>query len=84
MRSAPTRAEALEQVRVNLLRYLEKYPNIDIYIIARATGYSYDAIQKYRNGDLVTAPVARAIVRSYPEIGRGIACPHCGAMPLIG
>jgi len=75
--SAPTRAEALEQVRVNLLRYLERHPYITMHIIAADIHYSYDAVAKFVNGERVTVPVAMAIVDAYPEIGSGMVCPHC-------
>jgi hypothetical protein len=77
MTAPPTKAEMLEQVRVNLIRFMEKYQHVDLHMIAAVTGYSYESIQKYRNGEIVTVPVASAIVRHYPGVGEGIVCPHC-------
>ena len=72
--------EALEQVRVNLLRFLERNKHISLAVMAAHTGYSYDTLKHYRNGDSMTVPVATTLIASYPEIGEGLVCRHCGHM----
>ena len=86
MTNAPqpiTKAELLEQVRVNLLRMLERDRHLSITSIASSTGYSYTAVTKYVNGDRMTPSLASAIVRAIPEAGRGLVCPHCGSLTFM-
>lgn len=69
--------EVLEQVRVNLLRYLEQNKQVDLHMVARRIGYSYGAVQKFASNEVVTVPVASMLVAAYPEVGEGLVCPHC-------
>ena len=74
----PTREEFIEQVRVNLSRYLEANRGVTIEQMARRTGYAEQTIHKFRAGTIVTMPVAVALVASYAELGRELCCPCCG------
>lgn len=80
MTTTMTKDEVLEQVRVNLLRFLDKHKNISSSILAADVHYSYDAIAKFANGERVTVPMATALVEIYPELGEGMVCPHCARL----
>lgn len=73
-----TNKEFAEQVRVNLVRYLEANRWLDVSGVAAQTGYSRTAIHKFRSGQIVTFPVATRLVECYPELGRDTCCPCCG------
>ena len=77
-----TKSEMLEQVRVNLMRFLEKYKYQDMHIIAKDIGYSYEALKSFRNGERVTLPLAAALVENFPELGEGLTCPHCKTLMI--
>jgi len=78
-----TKAEFTEQVRVNLVRYLERRPAMTLGAVAHATGYSPAAIRKYHCGQRTTIPVAMTLLLAFPELGEGIVCPSCGAVPAL-
>ena len=83
MQASVNKDEMLEQVRVNLLRYIErnKY-NKDLVTVAFDTGYSYSSIIQFARGDRLTIPVAIALIHAYPALGDGLACPSCGRLPI--
>lgn len=83
MTGPATREEVLEQVRVNLLRYLERHQAMSLKLVAQRIGYSYEATQKFANGTVVTGPVALKLIQSFPEIGDGVICPFCGHAVIV-
>ena len=74
------RSELVEQVRVNLLRYLEQNRGVTVAATARAAGYAPNSLRKFIARKDRSLPMAVALVRAIPEIGAGLACPHCGAV----
>ena len=72
----------VKQIRLNFLEFLEGERDLGPLDVAEATGYSYESIKAFRNGNQVTLPIAMALVASYPVLGQDLACPHCGAMPF--
>ena len=78
-----TRAEAIEQVRVNLLRYLELHRNVTPSDVAARTGYTKRMIWRFLRKDCPSLVLSQKILMCYPEVGDGLAfiCPHCGRLP---
>ncbi len=72
-----------EQVRVNLLRYLDANGAIgrDTAWVAHKAGCSVVTIQHFANGSRVSLRRACILVQRIPELGGQIICPTCGGIP---
>ena len=78
-----TREEVVEQVRVGLVRYLERNRDVAIKDVAMACGYDVTSIYKFIQRVDHSLVMAQKIVSTYSEIGQGMpcVCPHCMRLP---
>lgn len=77
------RDKVLEDIRGNLLTFLEANRHVSMPIIAGQIGYSYDAVRHFHDGSRVTVPVALSLVSLYPELGEKYVCPHCRQLLIV-
>jgi len=78
-----TREEVVEQVRVGLVRYLERHREVTTKDVAKACGYDIRSIYKFIQRDNNSLVMAQKIVTTFDEIGQGMpcVCQHCGRLP---
>ncbi len=77
--------EVIEQVRVNLLRYLENNQGITRKDIAARCAYSSRTIDNFIQKENTSYRLVMMLVLSFPEIGDGMPgqCPHCNRLPYF-
>ena len=78
-----TREEVVEQVRIGLVRYLERHRDVSAGDVARKCGYDVRSLYRFIQRVDSSLVMAQKIIIVFEEIGHDLpcVCHHCGRLP---
>lgn len=78
-----TKEEVVEQVRVELVRYLEAHREVSVRDVAEGCGYDIKSVYRFMQRVDNSLVMAQKIINEFEEIGLGLpcVCPHCMRLP---